>query len=97
MDSLPDLLSDLKLYSDPEPPCPPVNVVTSLCCECEYQHLPPSAHSPPLVYLCIYLFIYLFVSLFFVGGLYCQPLFKTAEDIVNTSILFFHVLFWDHF
>lgn len=94
VDSLPDLLSDLKLYSDPEPPCPPVNVVTSLCCECEYQHLPPSAHSPPLVYLCIHLFICFFV---FCCGLYCQPLFKTAEDIVNTSILFFHVLFWDHF
>lgn len=50
----------------------------------------------PLLWF-IYVFIYLFVSLFFVGGLYCQPLFKTAEDIVNTSILFFHVLFWDHF
>lgn len=91
VDSLPDLLSDLKLYSDPEPPCPPVNVVTSLCCECEYQRLPPSAHSPPLVYLCIYLFIYLFLCFLLVVYIVnlCLRLLKISWTLVFYFFMFF--------
>lgn len=87
VDSLPDLLSDLKLYSDPEPPCPPVNVVTSLCCECEYQHLPPSAHSPPFVYLCIYLFLCFLLVVYIVN--LCLRLLKISWTPVFYFFMFF--------
>lgn len=83
VDSLLDLLSDFNLYSDPESHHPHVNVVTSLCCE--YQRLLPSAQTPLLWFL------------FYVGGFDGRSLFWDCWKIVHISILFFLVLFWDHF
>ncbi len=83
VDSLLDLLSDLNLYSDPESLHPPVNVVTSLCCKCEYQR----SSLCPFPLLWFLFFCWWFWSF----------LFWDCWIIVHISVLFFHVLFWDHF
>lgn len=84
VDSLLDLLSDLNMYSDPESLHPPVNVVTSLCRECEYQRLSFCPFPSP-------------EFRFSFGGFDCHSPSWDCWRIMHTSIWSFHVLFGDIF